>query len=219
MNLYPALLSGSIEKLQSQIDLVNDDERIATLQIDIIDGLFADNLTITPADIPDLDLGRFQYDIHLLTEEPLDYIFELQTHCQHAQIRACIAQVEKMSYQQVFIEEVHRHDWKVGLSLDLYTPLEAIDEESWPNLDVLQLMAIEAGFQGNKFSPTIFDKIKRAQALIEISGKPIELIVDGGVSLENIQQLSEAGVISIAVGSTLWRSDNPIETITKLLMS
>lgn len=217
MNLYPALLSGSIKKLQSQIDLVADDERIETVQIDIIDGIFADNLTITPADIPDLNLGRLQYDIHLLTEEPLDYVFELQTHCQHDQVRACIAQIEKMSFQTSFLEEVRHREWKAGLSLDLYTPLDSIEESSWLELDVLQLMAIEAGFQGNKFSSTIFEKIERAQGLIELAERPIELIIDGGISLENIEKLAEAGVTNVAVGSALWKSDNPIETITNLL--
>jgi len=217
MNLYPALLDGSIEKLQSQIDLVADDGRIETVQIDIIDGIFADNLTITPADIPDLNLGRLQYDIHLLTEEPLDYVFELQTHCQHDQIRACIAQIEKMSFQSSFLEEVLHREWKAGLSLDLYTPLESLEDDIWLELDVLQLMAVEAGFQGGKFSPIIFDKIAEAKKIIAQLDKSVELIVDGGVSLENIEQLKDAGVENIVVGSTLWKSDNLSETITNLL--
>jgi len=217
MNLYPALLDGSIEKLQSQIDLVADDGRIETVQIDIIDGIFADNLTITPADIPDLNLGRLQYDIHLLTEEPLDYVFELQTHCQHDQIRACIAQIEKMSFQSSFLEEVRHREWKAGLSLDLYTPLESLEDDIWLELDVLQLMAVEAGFQGGKFSPIIFDKIAEAKKIISQLDKSVELIVDGGVSLDNIEQLKDAGIENIAVGSALWKSDNLSETITNLL--
>ena len=78
-------------------------------------------------------------------------------------------------------------------------------------------MAVEAGFQGGKFSPIIFDKIAEAKKIISQLDKSVELIVDGGVSLDNIEQLKDAGIENIAVGSALWKSDNLSETITNLL--
>jgi len=208
MNVYPSLLSDSVSVLQQQLDAVQDVDDISTVQVDIIDGIFTDNITITPADIPLLDFGRFQYDLHLMTVEPLDYVYELIVECDKTQVRACIAQVEKLSYQASFLEEVIQQQWQAGLSLDVFTPLSTIDDASWRHMTVLQLMSIEAGEQGRKFRPQIFEKITAAQKIIAQLDHKVELIIDGGIGQEEASQLQQREVDSIVVGSALWTAED-----------
>lgn len=214
MNIYPALLSDSRSQLQQQIDKVKDIEGISVVQVDIIDGKFADNLTVTPADLPDLDWGELELDLHLMTEEPLDYVYELKDVKDSLPIRAVIGQVERMSNQSHFLEDVQKEGWQPGLSIDLFTPLEAIDEEALRFVKVLQIMGIEAGFQGKEFNSLALEKIAKLSKPAKEAG--VEIIVDGGVNLKTIGTIAKNGADSVAVGSLLWKSDDISETIAQL---
>jgi len=217
MTLYPALLSDSVRELQQEIDSLHGISEISTVQLDIIDGIFTDNSTITAADIPLLDFGALQYDVHLMTVEPLDFLYELIAECDKTQVRACIAQVEKLSYQAPFLEEVLQHQWQAGLSLDLFTPLSAIDDASWSQMSVLQLMSIEAGVQGSAFHPRIFEKIVQAQKRLAHLDHLIELIIDGGIHEQQLPQLRQRGITSIAVGSALWTATDIVAAVNIFL--
>jgi len=65
-----------------------------------------------------------------------------------------------MSDQLEFIREVTKNKAKAGLSLDVFTPIEVINDDAWAKLDVIQLMAVEAGFQGQPLKAIIFEKLK-----------------------------------------------------------
>lgn len=208
MNLYPAILTGSIPEAQAQITSVASLPNIRSVQVDIIDGLFADNVTITPTDLAEIDFGELSCDLHLMTEEPLDFVYEAIDQKIQVPFRALIAQVEKMSHQADFLQTVRSNTWQIGLSLNLYTPIETIDEASWQTIDIIQLMAIEAGWQGQHFAPTIFNKIKEVKEKTRQLGRDVELIVDGGVKPEHLVELQQAGVESIAVGSGLWQAED-----------
>ena len=218
MNLYPAILTGSITEAQAQIKSVAPLPNIRSVQIDIIDGLFADNVTITPADLAEIDFGELSCDLHLMTEEPLDFVYEAIDQKSQVPFRAMIAQVERMSRQADFLQIVRSNTWQPGLSLNLYTPIEAVDEDSWQNIDIMQLMAIEAGFQGQQFAATIFNKIKEVKEKVHQLGRDIELIVDGGVKPEHLAELQTAGVDGIAVGSGLWQAKNLRATVATYTM-
>jgi ribulose-phosphate 3-epimerase len=216
-HLYPAILTDSLIQVQSELDSVAGIEGIEVFQVDVIDGFFADNLTITPVDLVELDFGQQQLDFHLMVEEPLDYVYEAIAEKSALPIRAIIAQVERMSHQQPFVQEVKQNQWQVGLSLDLYTPLEAIDEASWEEIHIIQLMGIEAGFQGQEFHQSILFKLAELRQLLKKINRNPEIIVDGGVKFDNIQPLLDAGADSVAIGSSLWQSDNAREAVAKYL--
>jgi ribulose-phosphate 3-epimerase len=216
MNLYPAILTDAKAEAQKEIIWIAAYDKIRTVQVDVIDGLFADNITITPSDLVDVDLGELSVDLHLMTEEPLDYVYETVAQKEQHQIRSIIAQVERMSDQASYIETVRKQDWLVGLSLDLYTPFDSIEEESWSQLDVVQLMGIEAGFQGQDFNKIVLEKIKNLVVLRDKIGRKFEIIIDGGVKPSLIEQIEAAGADGVVVGSGLWESDNLDETVENL---
>lgn len=217
MNIYPALLSDSRAELQQQLDRVLSeaaDKSIETVQVDIIDGKFAENLSITPADLPDIEWGELSIDVHLMTEEPLDYVYELIDYKDQLPIRAVIAQVERMSNITHFLEDVQKNGWLPGVSFDLHTDLNELEAEQLRFIKVIQLMGIEAGFQGQTFQPAVLSKIKQlAQACKTLE---IELLVDGGVNAESISSIAAAGATGVVVGSALWQSASISDTIDTL---
>jgi ribulose-phosphate 3-epimerase len=210
MNLYPSLLNLSIDEYQQQLGFALDSGVVKVIQVDIVDGHFADNLTITPLDLVGLDHGELEIDFHLMTEEPMDYVRELVEIKDKLPIRAIIAQVERMSYQLEYTQELKAQEWKVGLSLDLYTPVSAIDEMVWDELDIIQLMTIESGFQGQKFNLNALEKIAEVKKLAK---KNIEIIVDGGIKTEHSEILIKNQVNGVTVGSGIWRADEPLDAI------
>lgn len=217
MTVYPALLSDSISELQTQLDRLQSIEQISCVQIDVIDGYFADNITITPSDLPDLDFGRLQFDLHLMVLDPQDFLHEVIARADELPVRAVLAQVERMHHQAAFLESVRKQTWTAGLSLDRFTPVEAIDEDSWQHLDMLQVMGVEAGFQGQDFSPGVLETVSELQALMRKKKVELELLIDGGVSMSTIHQIQAAGVESVAVGSALWQSASLSDTIDALM--
>ena len=197
----------------SQIALANEDDRLEVLQLDIIDGWFADNLTLTPTDYAEIDFGQLQLDFHLMTEEPLDYVFELLEQRDFLPVRSIIAQIERMSSQPTFVDQVKKTGWKVGLSLDLFTPVESIDFEHIAELDFVQIMAIEAGFQGQSFVMNTVEKIKELQKIRQEKNYQFEIIVDGGIKHEQVKLLQSIGVDAATIGSGLWETVDFSQTL------
>lgn len=207
MNLYPSILTSSTDEYQQQLSLVLDSGVVGVVQVDIVDGDFAENLTITPLDLVGIDHGGLELDFHLMTEEPMDYVRELVSIKEDLPIRAVISQVERMSFPKNYLEEVKSQGWKVGLSLDLYTHTSAIDKDIWNELDIIQLMTIEAGFQGQQFNQSALKKIAEIKKLAK---KDLEIIIDGGVKINHASILEKNQVNGVTVGSGLWQADDPI---------
>lgn len=210
MNLYPSILTNSISEYQQQLSLAIESGVINTVQVDVIDGQFADNLTLSPLDLVGIDHGDLEIDFHFMAEEPIDYIRELVVIKDDLPTRAVISQVERMGSQQDYLAEIKNQNWQVGFSLNLHTPVSAIDETSWVDLDIIQLMTIKAGFQGQKFNQTALEKIAEIK---QLANKKIEIIVDGGVKAEHTSLLAEKQVAGVSVGSGFWQADDPVTAI------
>jgi len=216
MNIYPAILTDELGVAQKQLVLCEESGLVQTVQIDIIDGYFADNITITPSSVFDLHLGELELDFHLMTQEPIDYVYELADYKDELPVRAVIAQVEQMSNQELFVEEVRRNNWDAGLSLNIHTPLSAIETQIWDKIQIVQLMSINAGSQGQKFNELIFEKITQLREIMTLKDLRLEIIVDGGVDTTVLSRLQEYGVSGVGVGSYLWNAEDFAEAYQDL---
>ncbi len=214
MKLYPGILTASLDEFNQQLAIAREHEEIEQVQIDVIDGYFADNLTLTPLDLIQADYGDLQLDFHLMTEEPLDFVNELVAVKNYLPIRAVVAQIERMSFQNEYFQLVKQHDWLAGISLDLFTPLDSIDKSSWPELELVQLMTIEAGFQNQQFQKKALSKI---EPLRDRAKQVLEIILDGGIKKAEAELALEMGVDGIVVGSGLWQAADLAEAIDQYL--
>lgn len=215
MQLYPAILTDVMNTFVSQVEAIKGMEKVPTIHVDVLDGQFADNTTLSPLDLTVLDFENLNIDFHVMTEEPMDIVFECEAVREYLPIRQIIGQVERMSNQADFLHEVKRNGWKAGLALDIFTPLEEIDSESWKEIETLLLMGIEAGQQEQMFNPTVLDKIKEARR--NHPSASFKVLVDGGIKLNNVTRVLSAGADDVAVGSALWTNKAPFQVIEEFL--
>lgn len=216
MNIYPSILTDQLDLVQQQLNECSESGQVQTVQIDIIDGYFVDNVTIAPSDLVGMDFGDLDVDFHIMTQEPLDFVREIIEYKDELPVRSVIGQIEQMTSQELFVDEVRRYNWNVGFSLNLYTPLEEIDPYLWDRLHIVQLMAIDAGFQGKKLHEQVYTKLAELRQFMTERDLHFEVIVDGGVSVANIAQLHQHGVNSVGVGSALWNATDFSEAFQQL---
>lgn len=215
--VVPAILSGNVVEVQKQLDEVKQFAGCHLVQIDVIDGWFADNVTITPTDFLELDFGQLQIDLHLMTEEPMDFVFEALEFKDKLPIVSITAQIEHMTSQTAFVEQVKSVGWQVGLSLDLFTPAFAIDNDMWSKLDMVQVMGIEAGFQGQEFANQALETIQEVRETLKKHEINLLVMVDGGVKSSNLPVIFGTGVDRVMVGSAIWQAERPEEVYRQLV--
>jgi len=216
MDIYPTILTDQHSIAAKQLEICVESGLVQTIQVDIIDGYFADNITLAPSDIVGLNFDEIEIDFHLMTQEPIDFVREIVDYKDELPIRSVIAQIEQMSSQELFVDEVRRYGWNAGFSLNIDTPLEEVADDLWDRISIIQLMSIETGFQGSMLQERIYSKLLELRSFMLDRDLRLEVIVDGGVNLENIAKLQKHGVSSVGVGSTLWKSEDFIETYQEL---
>ncbi len=204
MEIIPAILESEIEAVAEKVAIVQADHNFGTVQIDIGDGELIERLTVTPLDLLEVDFGELKIDFHLMCEEPLDYLWEIAANEAGLRVRAAFGQVERMGDQSAFLKAAQERGYKAGLALDLETPLESIDESAWANLDEVLLLAVPMGSQDQEFNESIYEKITQLQKEIEQRKLRVEIVIDGGIKLAQLQALNKAGVEKLAIGSYLW---------------
>jgi len=138
MPIYPAILTTDIAILQHQLDLAAKFSDLTAIQIDLIDGEYVDQQTVSLQSVVEVEKHDLPIDFHLMTNEPMDLVWELIDWKNDLPIRSVVAQIERMSYPDQFLAEVKNQGWRTGLALDIYTPWEEIDPAWLIDVDVIQ---------------------------------------------------------------------------------
>ena len=185
---HPQELATTLKRLEPHFDRV---------QIDIIDGQFAANTTISPEVLKKITTS-LKIDFHLMVKHPASWI----DRCLPVADRI-IAQIEHMPDQQKFLQQVKNKGARSGLALDLNTPLFRLAPPSLSLAQTLLLMSVPAGFGGQHLNEKIYAKIRQAKTLRHSISISCSIYVDGGVNQENIRHLAQAGADEVAVGRHL----------------
>jgi len=179
------------------------------VQVDISDGIFVPNKTIG-LEVLEEERGGLKLEIHLMVSQPTGWL----GRCQQILADRVVAQVEMMSNINDFFLKATGLGMEVGLALDLETPVEKIPPEIYPQLDLVLLMAVKAGWGGQDFNPKVLEKIKKVK---EIVGDLVEIGVDGGLNEENIVKCKKEGATVFYVGKTFWEYLDLKERYLKLI--
>jgi ribulose-phosphate 3-epimerase len=204
MVIIPTIQTDSLAEAQARLDslaaLQIKGITVPThLQFDIVDGLYADDLTLMPHQLKDLNFSNFTFETHLLTIDPEEFIGEADD----AGATAIIAQIERLRDRLDFLKVVKALNHQAGLALDLYTPISELTDAELQLADIILLMAVPAGFSGQTQKPEIFNQIKG----LKERGYTKTIEIDGGVNSANLPQLLAAGATHLAVNSALWQDD------------
>jgi ribulose-phosphate 3-epimerase len=104
---------------------------------------------------------------------------------------------------------------QAGVSLNPHTPVSVL-EDIIADLDLVLIMSVNPGFGGQRFIENTYAKVSSLKALIERKNSNALIEVDGGVTDQNIEKLSEMGVDAFVAGSFVFRSEDPLKTIQNL---
>ncbi len=210
--IAPSLLSADFSNIEKDIKMV-EKGGADVLHLDVMDGHFVPNITFGPFVIKAIKrVATIPLDVHLMIENPGDYI---AAFCD-AGADYLTVHVEATPHLHRVLQQIRAKGVKAGVSLNPHTPLSTI-EEVLGDLDMILIMAVNPGFGGQSFIPNTLDKLKRLQKMLKKhNAEHVEVEVDGGIKLENIREVSEAGCDIFVSGSGIFKADNPIEMIRKM---
>lgn len=196
LEVIPSILTTNSAELEEM--LLKAEGAVKRAQIDIVDGEFAENRTIDPSVVQEVDTPLL-LDFHLMTKEPINWVEKAKT----GGADRIIGQIEMMGNQEEFVGKVEESGAFVGLGVDLETPTSALEPELIPRLDVILIMSVKAGFGGQKFEESALKKIEEVAKLRQEGGR-FRICVDGGVSKDNLERIKKAGADEVAIGKRIF---------------
>jgi len=179
-----------------------------------MDGLFVPSISFGMPLIRSIrPVSGLIFDVHLMIEEPVRYVREF---------RACGADIITVHYEAckdiaATLKEIRDTGARAGLSVKPGTSVEVV-KELLPLCDMVLLMSVEPGFGGQKFMEASYERAIELHRMILESGYPVDLEIDGGITLDNVSSVLDTGVNVIVAGSAVFKDpkNNTLAFMQKL---
>lgn len=210
--IAPSILSADFARLGAEVDAVLE-AGADFIHFDVMDNHYVPNLTVGPMVCKALrNYGvTAPIDVHLMVEPVDDLIVQFAD----AGATYITFHPEASRHVDRSLQLIKDKGCKAGLVLNPASSLEQL-HYLMDKLDMLLLMSVNPGFGGQKFIPYVLDKLRAARSLIDASGYPIRLEVDGGVGLTNIREVAEAGADTFVAGSAIFNAPDYHAVITEM---
>ena len=209
--LSPSILSADFANLGKDI-LETYNAGAKYLHVDVMDGKFVPSISFGMPVIKAIrKVCDIVFDVHLMIEEPIRYIKEF-VDCGADIITIHLEACEDV---QATIDKIHAYGVKAGLSIKPGTPVESL----LPYLDKVEMilmMSVEPGFGGQKYIEASTERIRQVRAMLDERNLSTDLEVDGGINVDNVNTVLEAGVNVVVAGSAVFGGN--IEEKTKAFM-
>ncbi len=210
--ISPSILTGNFLSLGKEIEMLNKSE-CDWIHLDIMDGNFVPNLTFGFPVIDQIkSAAEKPLDVHLMIIDPDRYL---------ERFRDTGADILTVHYETCphlnrTINAIKDLGMKAAVSINPHTPVSVL-EEILPEVYMVLLMTVNPGFGAQKIISNAYGKIQKLRDMIDTKGLNTLIEIDGGVGLENIRSLTEAGVDVFVIGNTIFASKNPTDTIRLLI--
>ncbi len=200
VSIVPSVLPADFSRLGEEVAGL-EKAGVDRIQWDVMDGRFVPNLTFGPDVIAACrPHASVPFEAHLMVVEP----DELMARYVEAGCEIVIVHAEASVHLHRTLGAIHDAGAKAGVALNPSTPLDAV-RHVVDLLDLLLVMTVNPGFGGQAYIATMEPKIREAAALIEESGRDIDLEVDGGINSDTIAGAAAAGARVLVTGSALFK--------------
>ncbi len=205
--LSPSLLSADFTVLGEEIEKI-DKAGAQYMHLDVMDGMFVPNISYGIPVIKSIRKATTKvFDVHLMINEPIRYIDEFVK----AGADIITVHVEACSDVIATLNKIKAHGVKAAITLNPDTPLKAITPYL-SMVDMVLVMSVNPGFGGQKFIPGALDKLKELKTLKADNNYNYDIEIDGGVNIDNLPSVIEAGANIVVAGSAVFSGDSVANT-------
>ena len=201
-NIAPSLLAANFFDLSSQMKLLKEGN-IEILHLDVMDGMFVPSISFGMPVISSLrNSVDFFFDVHMMVENPERYIEDFYK----SGANGITIHFEACKHIDRTISQIKSFGLRSGISINPATPVSFL-QNIISEVDMVLIMSVNPGFGGQKFISYSIDKIKELSKMRDERNQKFLIQVDGGVDVNNIKSLSDAGVDEFVAGSSVFKGD------------
>lgn len=207
----PSILSADFSKLGADVQEICE-FGADYIHVDVMDGAFVPNISFGAGVTKSLNnVATIPYDVHLMIEDPDRYIEDFVT----PNTEFITVHQEACRHLDRTIQHIHSTGVKAGVALNPATPIVMV-EDVLDKVDMILIMSVNPGFGGQKFIPRALDKIRRLDEIRKENGYDFVIEVDGGVNLQNCEELKSVGTDILVAGSAVFKAESRKEAIAVL---
>jgi ribulose-phosphate 3-epimerase len=209
--IAPSLLSANFLHLERDINMINASDA-GLLHLDVMDGRFVPNISFGfPIIAAAKKVSKKPLDVHLMILEPEKYFEQFAA----AGADYLSVHIEASAHLHRSLQAIKVLGMKAGVAINPHTPVSAL-EDVLMDIDIVCMMSVNPGFGGQSFITQTLKKIATLKQMIQATGAPTLIEVDGGVTLENASTIIAAGADVLVAGNTVFSSADPSATIHQL---
>ena len=211
MLISPSILAADFANLQRDTELLNNSEA-DYIHIDFMDGVFVPNISFGfPVSEAIQRYAQKPLDFHLMLDNPDPYLAQ----CKKSGAEIISVHYEACPHLHRTIQGIKSLECKAGVAINPHTSVSLLADVIH-DIDLVLIMSVNPGFGGQKFIERTYDKVAETKALITESGADVLIEVDGGVNIENAPRLRASGADMLVAGSSVFKSSDPVQTISDL---
>lgn len=202
MILAPSMLAADFKELGKEIRTI-EENGAEYLHFDVMDGIFVPNISFgIPVLASIRPATKMVCDAHLMITEPIRYVEAFKK----AGADLITIHLEACEDVDATIAKIRECDMKVGISICPDTPVSELEPYA-DKVDMILIMSVHPGFGGQSFIETSLDKIRQTKEMLDKKGLSVDIQVDGGIGMNNVEEVIKAGANIIVAGSSIFRGD------------
>lgn len=209
--IAPSLLASDFANLESEVKMLNKSQA-DWLHLDIMDGRFVPNISFGIPVVAAINKHTDKHlDCHLMIVEPEKYLEDFK----NAGANSISVHIETCNHLHRTLQQIKNLGCLAGVALNPHTSVDLLADVI-EDLDYVVIMSVNPGFGGQSFIENTYSKVEKLRKMASVKNPSMMIQIDGGVTSKNAKQLVAAGADNLVAGSFVFKSVNPIDTISEL---